>query len=858
MVRVTVDELPTDVALAGDEWMIVHGTDGTTRKIAASTLTSTPGTHASTHASGGGDPVTLAQSQITGLTTALALKADASALTAHEADSTGVHGIADTSVLYRSGGTDVAVADGGTGASTQAGARTNLGLVIGTDVAAQVHTHTASQLSDVTASAAELNILDGATLTVTELNFVDGVTSSIQTQLNAKQAQDAFLDDIAALTDPGADRILFWDDSAGELVWLTLGTNLSITGTTLDAAGGGGGALTVSEAGTPLDVTVTTLDFGAGFDLTESPEDEVNIALDFTEVAIPQASVTNLTTDLAAKQPLDADLTTIAGLTATTDNFIVSVSSAWASRTPAQVRTTLGLVIGTNVQAFDADLTTIAGLTATTDNVIQSVAGAWASRTPAQLKTTLALVKADVGLGNVDNTSNATERAATATLTNKTFDLTSNTLVGSVAEFNAALESADFYTTGGTDVALADGGTGASLADPGVDRILFWDDSAGTMAWLAVGTGLAITATQIDATGGGGGGIGNVVEDTTPQLGGNLDLNSFTVGAATAADLTKLNGVTSSAAELNILDGATLTVTELNFVDGVTSAIQTQLDGKQPLDADLTSLVANWVQASASGPSTLDFHEDTDNGAHRVRLSAPASVAADVTVTLPGVAATLATLDGTETLLNKTLTSPTMTAPVLGTPASGTLTNATGLPISGLVASTSAALGVGTVELGHATDTTLSRSAAGRLAVEGVDVVLLSATQTLTAKTLTSPAINTPTIVGGQIEAIDQLEYDVVTVATSGSTETLDVSTANVFDITMDQNCTFTFSNPAASGDCSMFTLILRGAFTATFPASVDWGDATPPTYGTPSMYVFSTVDGGTTWLGAIVGKSFA
>lgn len=40
--------------------------------------------------------------------------------------------------------------------------------------------------------------------------------------------------------------------------------------------------------------------------------------------------------------------------------------------------------------------------------------------TEANAKTILALVKADVGLGNVDNTSNATERAATATLTNKT------------------------------------------------------------------------------------------------------------------------------------------------------------------------------------------------------------------------------------------------------------------------------------------------------------------------------------------------------------------------------------------------------------------------------------------------------
>lgn len=37
--------------------------------------------------------------------------------------------------------------------------------------------------------------------------------------------------------DPGADRIVFWDDSASAKEYLTLGTNLSITGTTLNAAG---------------------------------------------------------------------------------------------------------------------------------------------------------------------------------------------------------------------------------------------------------------------------------------------------------------------------------------------------------------------------------------------------------------------------------------------------------------------------------------------------------------------------------------------------------------------------------------------------------------------------------------------
>lgn len=55
----------------------------------------------------------------------------------------------------------------------------------------------------------------------------------------------------------------------------------------------------------------------------------------------------------------------------------------------------------------------------------------------------------------------------------------------------------------------------------------------------------------------------------------------------------------------------------------------------------------------------------------------------------------------------------------LGTPSSGTLTNCTGLPVSGIAASTSTALGVGSLELGHASDTTLSRSSAGDVAVEG-------------------------------------------------------------------------------------------------------------------------------------------
>jgi len=54
----------------------------------------------------------------------------------------------------------------------------------GTDITA-----TAAELNimdGVTATTAELNIMDGVTATTTELNYVDGVTSAIQTQLNSK------------------------------------------------------------------------------------------------------------------------------------------------------------------------------------------------------------------------------------------------------------------------------------------------------------------------------------------------------------------------------------------------------------------------------------------------------------------------------------------------------------------------------------------------------------------------------------------------------------------------------------------------------------------------------------------------
>lgn len=48
-----------------------------------------------------------------------------------------------------------------------------------------------SKITDVTATATEVNVLDGITASTTELNYVDGVTSAIQTQIDNKVTKNA-------------------------------------------------------------------------------------------------------------------------------------------------------------------------------------------------------------------------------------------------------------------------------------------------------------------------------------------------------------------------------------------------------------------------------------------------------------------------------------------------------------------------------------------------------------------------------------------------------------------------------------------------------------------------------------------
>jgi hypothetical protein len=152
--------------------------------------------------------------------------------------------------------------------------------------------------------------------------------------------------------------------------------------------------------------------------------------------------------------------------------------------------------VGITAQPLSAELTAIAAITPSNDDVIQRKSGVWVNRSMAQLKTDLVLVKGDVGLGNVDNTSNATERAAVATLTNKTLTSPAITTPTGIVKGDVGLGNVDNTSDASKPVSTAQAAADALKQDALVGRIPF-------LLPLGISPVDAITTTHTPANNGG-------------------------------------------------------------------------------------------------------------------------------------------------------------------------------------------------------------------------------------------------------------------------------------------------------------------------------------------------------------------
>ena len=183
------------------------------------------------------------------------------------------------------------------------------------------------------------------------------------------------------------------------------------------------------------------------------------------------------------------------------------------------------------------------------------------------------------------------------------------------------------------------------------------------------------------------GGDGVTIVDDSPgagQIRVDLDadiatLRDMQTGAATqlaaltSTELGILDGATVTTDELNLLDGVTATTAEINLMDGGTSAGTTAVAGgdgivtndggtmrqttvdtfdtylsatsKTLTNKTLTTPIVNagvQLKNGSTSAGFLEFFEDSDNGTNKVTLIGPASTA-DITLTLPSTAGTLAT-----------------------------------------------------------------------------------------------------------------------------------------------------------------------------------------------------------------------
>jgi hypothetical protein len=390
----------------------------------------------------------------------------------------------------------------------------------------------------------------------------------------------------------------------------------------------------------------------------------------------------------------------------------------------------------------------------------------------------------------------------TDTLTNKSIDLGNNTLTGSLSEFNSALQSDSFVSLTGsetltnktlTSAVLNTGVSGTAVLDED-DMTSNSNTQLATQQSIKAYVDAQVTASDLDFQGDSGGALSIDLDSETFTIAGGTAIttsgsgNTVTVtldntavsagsyGSATAIPTFTVDaqgrltaaGTANVATDLTIVDDSSTSATISLLTDtlkiagdtGITTAITGDtvsidlndtavtpgsygsstaiptftVDQQGRLTAASTTAISSDMSiAGDSGTDTITVGTDTFTIAGGTGLS---STATTDTITL-NIDSTVTTLTGTQTLTNKTLTSPTIT----GTGAiAGTFTGDITGDVTGN-ADTATTLATARTIAGQSFDGSANITIASTDLSNTSDVVLLTSTQTLTNKTLTSPTI---------------------------------------------------------------------------------------------------------------------